>query len=141
MDVHSSTTHNGQKAETTQMSTTCGLETKPGIFRVEHCCCLVAKSRPTPLRPHRLWPASLLCPWASPGKNTRCSSWPFPSPGDLPDPGAKPTSPALAGGFLLLSHHKSANGILFGHEKKDEAFLHAPTRKDFQNTILSERRQ
>ena len=25
--------------------------------------------------------------------------------------------------------------------KKDEALLHAPTRKDFQNTILSERRQ
>ena len=24
---------------------------------------------------------------------------------------------------------------------KDEALLHAPTRKDFQNTILSERRQ
>ena len=25
---------------------------------------------------------------------------PFPSPGDLPDPGIEPTSPALAGGFL-----------------------------------------
>ena len=24
----------------------------------------------------------------------------FPSPGDLPDPGIKPTSPALAGGFF-----------------------------------------
>jgi len=25
---------------------------------------------------------------------------PFPSPGDLPDPGIKSTSPALAGGFF-----------------------------------------
>ena len=25
---------------------------------------------------------------------------PFPSPGDLPDPGIKPASPALAGGFF-----------------------------------------
>ena len=32
---------------------------------------------------------------------------PFPSPGDLPDPGIKPTSPALAGGFLPLSHQRS----------------------------------
>ena len=28
------------------------------------------------------------------------SRLPFSSPGDLPDPGIKPTSPALAGGFF-----------------------------------------
>ena len=28
------------------------------------------------------------------------SGLPFPSPGDLPDPGIEPTSPALAGGFF-----------------------------------------
>ena len=28
--------------------------------------------------------------------------WPFPSPGDLPQPGTEPGSPALAGGVL---HH------------------------------------
>ena len=28
------------------------------------------------------------------------SGFPFPSPGDLSDPGIKPTSPALAGGFF-----------------------------------------
>ena len=27
------------------------------------------------------------------------SGFPFPSPGNLPDPGMEPTSPALAGGF------------------------------------------
>ena len=29
------------------------------------------------------------------------SGWPFPSPGDLPDQGIKPTCPALAGGFFM----------------------------------------
>ena len=28
------------------------------------------------------------------------SGLPFPSPGDLPDPGIEPVSPALAGGFF-----------------------------------------
>ena len=28
------------------------------------------------------------------------SELPFPSPGDIPDPGIKPMSPALAGGFF-----------------------------------------
>ena len=29
-----------------------------------------------------------------------CSGWPFPSPGDLPNPGIKPRSPALQVGSL-----------------------------------------
>ena len=35
------------------------------------------------------------------------SGLPFPSPGDLPDPGIKPSFPAaptLAGGFFTMSH-------------------------------------
>ena len=32
------------------------------------------------------------------------SGLPFPSPGDLPDPGIKPASPALQVGSLPLSH-------------------------------------
>ena len=28
------------------------------------------------------------------------SGWPFPSPGDLPEPGVELASPALAGGFF-----------------------------------------
>ena len=31
-----------------------------------------------------------------------CSGVPFPSPGDLPDPGMEPASPALAGKFLTI---------------------------------------
>ena len=29
------------------------------------------------------------------------SGWPCPPPGDLPDPGIQPVSPALAGGFFV----------------------------------------
>ena len=49
-------------------------------------------------------PGQLFCPWAFPGKNTG-NGLPFPSPGDLPDPGIETASPALqavsciAGGF------------------------------------------
>ena len=34
------------------------------------CCCLVFTSCLTLLWPHGRWPAKLLCPWDSPGKNT-----------------------------------------------------------------------
>ena len=36
---------------------------------------------------------------------------PFPSPGDLPDPGIKPVSPALEVDSLPLSHQESATGV------------------------------
>jgi len=43
----------------------------------------------------------LLCPWDSPG---RILEWVARhSLGDLPDPGIKPTSSALAGGFFTTS--------------------------------------
>ena len=38
------------------------------------------------------------------------SGLPCPSPGDLPDPGIKPTSPALAGGFFTTSATWEAQG-------------------------------
>ena len=52
------------------------------------------------LRPHGLQPATLLCLWDSPVKNILQSRLPFPFPGDLPNPGNEPTSPALADGFF-----------------------------------------
>ena len=62
-------------------------------------CCLVTKLYPTPLQPHVLQPARLLCPWDSPGKNTGVGCH-FPSPGDLPDPGIEPMSPVLTDGLF-----------------------------------------
>ena len=48
------------------------------------------------LRPHGLYP-----PWDSPGKKY-WSGLPFPSPGDLPDPGIEPISPALQADSLSV---------------------------------------
>ena len=44
-----------------------------------------------PLRPHRLWPTRLLCPWDFPGKNTGVM---LPTSGDLPHLGIQPVCPA-----------------------------------------------
>ena len=52
------------------------------------------------LQAHGLQPTRLLCPWLSPGKNTGVKK-PFFSPGDLPNPGIKPRSPALQADSLL----------------------------------------
>ena len=45
------------------------------------------------------------CPWDSLGMNW--SGLPCPPPGDLPDPGIKPASPALQDDSLLLSNWES----------------------------------
>ena len=48
-------------------------------------------------------PWTVACQFLQPMGFSRQEYWsglPFPSPGDLPDPGEKPASPALAGGFL-----------------------------------------
>ena len=37
---------------------------------------------------------------------------PFPSPGDLPDPGIEPTSPALAGGFFITEPPEKLINVL-----------------------------
>ena len=39
------------------------------------------------------------------------SGLPFPSPGDLPDPGIEPMSLALAGRFFNMSHQGSQFGV------------------------------
>ena len=69
------------------------------------CCCWVAHSCPT-----------LVTPW-TPGSESHqaplsigfprqehWSGFPFPPPGNLPDSGVKPGSPALHADFLPLSH-------------------------------------
>ena len=45
----------------------------PRCCEMNCCCCLVTKLCPTLLLPHGLQPASLLCSWDFPGKNTGVS--------------------------------------------------------------------
>ena len=59
-------------------------------------------------------PARLLYPWDSPGKNTGVGS--CPPPGDLPDLGIKPASPALQVDSLPLSHWGSPRRSLPDYE-------------------------
>ena len=53
----------------------------------------------TLLDPHGLQPTRLLCPWDF-SRQEYWSGLPFPSPGDLADPGIEPRSPALQVDFL-----------------------------------------
>ena len=56
-----------------------------------------------------LGPHGLYSPWNSLGQNTRVGSQ-FPSPGDLPNPEFKPSSPTLQEGSLPAEPHgKSKN--------------------------------
>ena len=54
------------------------------------------------LQPHALWPTRILCPWGYPGNNTGVGCH-FLLQGNLPDPGIKPASPALPGGFFTTT--------------------------------------
>ena len=53
------------------------------------CECRVASVMSDTLRPHGLYPARLLCPWDSPGKDTGVGRH-FLLQGNLPDPGMDP---------------------------------------------------
>ena len=63
------------------------------------CCrCLAAKSRPTLTNP---WTVARQAPLSMGFPSQEYwSGLPFPSPGDLPDSGIEPASPALAGGVF-----------------------------------------
>ena len=63
-----------------------------------YCCCLVTKSCLTLLRSHGLVARQSPLFMGFP-RQEHWSGLPFPSPGDLPDPGIEPVSSALAGGF------------------------------------------
>ena len=68
------------------------------MIEENHCCCSVAKSGLTfcdPMDCNPQAPLSMGFP-----RQEYWSGLPFPSLGDLPDPGIKPTSPVLTGGFF-----------------------------------------
>ena len=54
---------------------------------------------------------SMDSPWHSPGQNTGVGK-PFPSPGDLPDPGIEPRSPALQADSLSAEPQGKPEGML-----------------------------
>ena len=65
------------------------------------CCCLVAKLHPTLASPRTVAyqaPLSMGFP-----RQEYWSGLPFPSPGNLPDPGIRPVFPALVGRFVATS--------------------------------------
>ena len=77
------TTQNEIESETDFLSQKIWVRTLPLLYNfrqitsifntylLETCfCCLIAKSYSTVLRPHRLQPTSLVCPWDFPGKYT-----------------------------------------------------------------------
>ena len=57
-----------------------------------HACVLSCSVVSDSLQHYGLQPASLLCPWDSPGKNRFLPGLPCPPPEDLPDPGIEPLS-------------------------------------------------
>ena len=63
------------------------------------CVCVSCSVMSDSLQPLGQYPARLLCPWNSSGKNI---GLPFPSPEDLPDPEIKPMFPVLAGRFFTI---------------------------------------
>ena len=110
-------------------------------------CSVVSDS----LQPHGLKPARLLCPWDVLSQEYKSES-PFPSPGDLPDPGTElktPASPALAGGFFTTvppgtplyththTHTHICNEMLLSHRKYEIIPL-AATWIDLEIIILNE---
>ena len=67
-----------------------------GIAETQHAHAevKVAQSCPTLCDPMDCSPTRFLCPWGFPRQEC-WSGLPFPSPGDVPDPGIEPGSPAL----------------------------------------------
>ena len=64
----------------------------PSSYRILFFTCRRAQSYPTLSDPMDYRPTRLLCPWGF-SRQEYWSGLPFPSPGDLPDPGIEPMSP------------------------------------------------
>ena len=69
------------------------------MLNIANCCCLVSKLCPTLCDPMDYSPPGSSVHGISQAR-INWSGLPFPSPGDLPNPGTKPVSPALASVFF-----------------------------------------
>ena len=103
------------------------------------CCAVLSSSVVSDsLRAHGLQPAGLLCPWGF-SKQEYWSGLPCPPPGDLPNPGIEPRSPAkmawmkslFAIGVCFTAQVGIFNSIFDGRMvtrvSSDSAFLHLRT--------------
>ena len=86
------------------------------------CCCLVAQ-----LQPHGLYIASWAPLSMEFSSQEYCNRLPFLSPGDLPNPGIQPASPALAGGFFTTvppeKHFQDATAKYSSEESSVSIFM------------------
>ena len=74
------------------------------------CCCLVVKSYPTLATP---WTIARQAPLSiGPSRQEYWSGLPFPSPGDLPDPGIEPEAPTLAGRSFTIEPQRKPDVIV-----------------------------
>ena len=92
-------------------------------MHISCCCYSVTKS----------YPILFATPWTIASQALlsigfpRQESWsglPFPSPGDLPDPEIKPTSPVLHTDFLLLGHQRSLYQLYFNKKKNIYIYIY-----------------
>ena len=76
--------------------------TQFAIFKcaVQYCAVLSHSVMSNSLQLHGLQPTRLLCPWGF-SRQEYCSGLPCPPPGDCPNPGIEPRSPALQADSLL----------------------------------------
>ena len=89
------------------------VQTEPLWSHITHppggqCCCAVLSRSvvSNALCPHGLQPARLLCLWGF-SRQEYWSGLPCPPPGDLPNPGIEPRSPAPQVDLYQLSHQGS----------------------------------
>ena len=81
------------------------------------------------LWPNGLWPTRLLCPCDSPRKKAYWTGLPFPSPGDLPNPGTEPVSLeslASAARCYILYHYATWEAHSQIHVSSPELFPWTP---------------
>ena len=87
--------------------------TTSATWQVHICvCCAVLGGLvvSNSLRPHELQPTRFLCLWGF-SQQKYWSGLPCPPPGDLPNPGIKPSSPALLDSLLSKTPGKSKNRV------------------------------
>ena len=91
------------------------------------CCCWVTQLCPAFLQPP--WTVAHQAPLSMGfSRQEYWSGLPFPSPGDLPDPGIKPESAALAGGFFTTEPGKAQTSqTTLKKKKKTNKLQNTPT--------------